>query len=55
MLEEMGAVYEVELERHLSALSADEADLVTAALMKVTGSTCDAEKATAAVASGGQL
>jgi DNA-binding MarR family transcriptional regulator len=52
MLEEMRAVYEVELGRHLSALSAEEAELITAALGKVTGSTCDAEKAIAAVASG---
>ena len=42
MLEEMGAVYEEELTRHLRLLSAEEADLVAAALEKVTGSTCDA-------------
>jgi DNA-binding MarR family transcriptional regulator len=42
MLEEMRAVYEEELTRHLGMLSAEEADLVAAALEKVTGSTCDA-------------
>jgi DNA-binding MarR family transcriptional regulator len=45
MLEEMRAVYEAELERHLSALSGDEAELITAALQKVVGSTCEAEEA----------
>jgi DNA-binding MarR family transcriptional regulator len=49
MLDEMQAVYEGELERHLRTLSADEADLIAAALDKVTGSTCDAaQQATAA-------
>lgn len=48
MLEEMRAVYEVELERHLRSLSAEEADLIAAALQKVTGSTCDAERAAVA-------
>ena len=50
LLAEMQAVYEAELERHLAALSADEAELVANALQKVTGSTCDAadEAATAA-------
>jgi DNA-binding MarR family transcriptional regulator len=54
MLEEMQAVYEAELERHLRPLSAEEAELITAALHKVTGSTCDAECTAAAtgVASG---
>lgn len=42
MLEEMREVYETELARHLSTLSADEAVLVASALGKVTGSTCDA-------------
>jgi DNA-binding MarR family transcriptional regulator len=41
MLEEMQAVYEAELEQHLRLLSAEEADLITTALQKVTGSTCD--------------
>jgi hypothetical protein len=41
MLEEMQTVYEVEVERHLSSLTAAEAELITAALQKVTGSTCD--------------
>jgi DNA-binding MarR family transcriptional regulator len=42
MLEEMRAVCEGELDRHLRAMSADEADLIRTALEKVTGSTCDA-------------
>lgn len=42
MLQEMQEVYEAELERHLGTLSAEEADLVAAALEKVTGSTCEA-------------
>jgi DNA-binding MarR family transcriptional regulator len=42
MLAEMQSVYEAELERHLAALGAQEAELITAALAKVTGSTCDA-------------
>jgi DNA-binding MarR family transcriptional regulator len=41
MLEEMQAAYTAEVERHLSTLSAKEAKLITAALEKVTGSTCD--------------
>jgi DNA-binding MarR family transcriptional regulator len=41
MLEEMEAVYEAEVERHLSTLTAEEAELISAALKKVTGSTCD--------------
>jgi DNA-binding MarR family transcriptional regulator len=41
MLEEMRTVYEGEVERHLSSLTAGEAELITAALQKVTGSTCD--------------
>src|ERR671936_249759 len=40
MLEEMRAVYEGELDRHLSTLSAAEAELLAAALGKVTESTC---------------
>jgi len=42
MLEEMQSVYEAELQRHLVMLSPEEAELITAALQKVTGSTCDA-------------
>jgi DNA-binding MarR family transcriptional regulator len=41
MLEEMRGVYEAELEQHLRVLSTEEAELITAALQKVTGSTCD--------------
>ena len=40
-LEEMRAVYDSELERYLNTLTAQEAELVTAALEKVTGRTCD--------------
>ena len=43
LLAEMQAVYEGELERHLTALTPDEAELITIALQRVTGSTCDAE------------
>lgn len=41
MLQEMRAVYEAELERHLTTLSPEEAELITAALTKVTASTCE--------------
>lgn len=41
MLEEMRSAYTGEVERHLATLTAKEAKLVTAALEKVTGSTCD--------------
>jgi DNA-binding MarR family transcriptional regulator len=41
MLGEMQTVYEGEVERHLSSLTGEEAELITAALQKVTGSTCD--------------
>src|SRR5579859_6912996 len=41
MLAEMRAVYEAELEPHLGRLSPEEAELVTAALHKVTASTCE--------------
>jgi MarR family 2-MHQ and catechol resistance regulon transcriptional repressor len=56
MLEEMSGVYEAELERHLRRLTSEEAELITAALQRVTGSTCeggseDAEGAAAATAS----
>ena len=51
LLAEMQAVYEGELERHLARLTPQEAELITAALQKVTGSTCEAagEDATIAV------
>ena len=51
MLGEMEAVYATEVERHLAALSPEEASLVAAALEKVTGSTCSAEAAEATPAS----
>jgi hypothetical protein len=52
----MSGVYEAELERHLRRLTSEEAELITAALQRVTGSTCeggseDAEGAAAATAS----
>jgi DNA-binding MarR family transcriptional regulator len=43
MLEEMQSVYETELEQHLRTLTGEEAELITAALEKVTGSTCDVQ------------
>jgi DNA-binding MarR family transcriptional regulator len=49
MLEEMRVVYETELEQHLRMLSPEESELITAALAKITGSTCDAAEAEAAV------
>jgi DNA-binding MarR family transcriptional regulator len=52
MLEEMQAVYEAELEQHLSPLTGEEAELITAALAKVTGSTCDAERSGVVAAAG---
>lgn len=48
MLEEMRAVYAAELEQHLRMLSEEEAALITAALSKVTASTCEATKVAAA-------
>jgi hypothetical protein len=48
MLEEMRTLYEGEVERHLSSLTAEEAELITAALQKVTGSTCDQASSAAA-------
>jgi DNA-binding MarR family transcriptional regulator len=45
LLAEMQAVYESELERHLARLTEEEAELITAALHKVTGSTCEAQAA----------
>jgi DNA-binding MarR family transcriptional regulator len=50
MLEEMQSAYETELEQHLRRLTADEAALLTAALQKVTASTCDAEARAAGAA-----
>jgi DNA-binding MarR family transcriptional regulator len=41
MLEEMRAVYEEEVARHLGALSAEDAASVTAALEKLTIGTCN--------------
>jgi DNA-binding MarR family transcriptional regulator len=41
MLEEMRATYSAEVGRHLDALTAEEAQLLAAALEKVTASTCD--------------
>ena len=41
MLEEMRGVYAAELEQHLTRLSEEEAELITAALSKVTASTCE--------------
>jgi DNA-binding MarR family transcriptional regulator len=49
MLEEMRAVYAAELEQHLRMLSSEEAEMVSAALSKVTASTCEAAKAAAGV------
>jgi DNA-binding MarR family transcriptional regulator len=43
MLDEMRTVYEAELERHLSGLSGQESELITAALHKVVGSTCNGD------------
>ncbi|HXA54527.1 MAG TPA: MarR family transcriptional regulator [Solirubrobacteraceae bacterium] len=47
MLAEMRTTYEAELERHLTTLTPEEAELIIAALHKVTGSTCDAARAAA--------
>jgi DNA-binding MarR family transcriptional regulator len=44
LLEEMRSIYEAELEQHLRLLSAEETELITAALHKVTGSTCHAHE-----------
>jgi DNA-binding MarR family transcriptional regulator len=51
LLEEMQAVYEAELERHLTTLTPQEAQLIATALQKVIGSTCDAEGEAAEVVS----
>jgi DNA-binding MarR family transcriptional regulator len=50
MLAEMRAIYEAELDWHLRSLTPAEAELITAALHKVTGSTCAAARADAATA-----
>jgi DNA-binding MarR family transcriptional regulator len=50
LLAEMQTIYEGELERHLASLTAEEAEVISAALQKVTGSTCDAEVEAAATA-----
>ena len=50
MLEEMRAAYEAELEQHLGGLSTEEAELITSALGKVTGSTCASAQHAAAAA-----
>lgn len=43
MLEEMRAVYALELERHLTSVSGEEAELIIEVLGRVTASTCDSE------------
>jgi DNA-binding MarR family transcriptional regulator len=55
MLGEMRAAYSGEVDRHLATLTAEEAELVTAALEKVTGSTCDEATTQAAPATSGAL
>jgi DNA-binding MarR family transcriptional regulator len=42
MLKELQSVYQTEVERHLASLSAEDAELVTSILDRVTGSTCTA-------------
>jgi DNA-binding MarR family transcriptional regulator len=53
MLEEMHAACVGEVERHFATLTADEAELVTAALEKVTASTCEEAPTRAAPAGSG--
>jgi DNA-binding MarR family transcriptional regulator len=48
MLGEMLGVYETELEQHLARLTGEEAELIAAALHKITESTCESEKVAAA-------
>ncbi len=43
MAEEMRIAYAAEVERHLNAVSAEEAALLNEVLGRVTGSTCDGE------------
>jgi DNA-binding MarR family transcriptional regulator len=50
MLEEMRATYVAEIERHLRRLSPGEAQLIAAALEKVTASTCEGASAEGAPA-----
>jgi DNA-binding MarR family transcriptional regulator len=50
MLEEMRTTYVAEIERHLRRLSPEEAQLLAAALEKVTASTCEDASAEAAPA-----
>jgi len=47
MLEEMRLVYEGEIDRHLATLTAEESQLITSSLLKVTGSTCAKARAEA--------
>lgn len=53
MLEEMRAVYRMEVSRHLSSMSAEEAQLLANVLGRVTGSTCESEGATLTPAGAG--
>jgi DNA-binding MarR family transcriptional regulator len=43
MLEEMRALYEAELKRHLRALTPEEAELLSSTLQKVTRTACESE------------
>jgi DNA-binding MarR family transcriptional regulator len=43
MLEEMREAYSAEVERHLATVTAEEAELLAAALTRVTDSTCETE------------
>ena len=45
MVEEMRAVYAAEVERHLTSVSTEEAELLAEVLTRVSDSTCDAEGA----------
>lgn len=49
MLAEMRSAYETELERHLRALTPEDAALIAAGLHKITGSTCDGASADVAM------
>jgi DNA-binding MarR family transcriptional regulator len=51
MLEEMREAYSAEVERHLATVTAEEAELLTATLTRVTDSTCEIEGETLAKAS----
>lgn len=50
ILQEMQAVYETEVERHLGMLTPEEAASITSGLQKVTGSTCETIEAEAGAA-----